>query len=625
MFRKTNPQRPLFTVESRVPQALLSRLKGSWAEHFRHEVLPILMASEEDFSRLYGITGQPNFSVARMLGLCFLQELNAFTDQETLDAFGFDIRWQYALDVTGGEAYLSRRSFVEFRRRLVREDPSMILMRGVFERIGQAAIDKLGISVSEQRLDSTHIESNIHTRGRLSLFQDVIEVFLKSLDEADYAKVPARIRQWHEEESNGWFGMGATERKAKVAQLARYMYQLLECFSQNERVTSGEAYQLLSRLFGEQCEVVKRENESGTDSDGTDSDGYDDGDDDNDGTSSSDAENDGEGKVVIKVKKKFKGAGLQSAFDPDASYGHKGQGYSAHITETCNNPDAPEIITDCEVHGAVRSDMGKASGVLNRLEESDKLPDTLYIDGGYPSVPSTYDIIENRGIELMVPVNRGPLDESVIGREQFEFDDDGYVVSCPEGHPASDHRILSNNSTARTLHAIFDGDICRQCDKLETCPVRAPNHRDKGTSPRNTVGNFRLEITPELRLRDEMFAKQQTTEWKERYKIRSGIEATMSELKRGHGMGKLRVRGLVKVTLAVLCKATACNIKRWNRAAARRRAVSEAVRGSSAAACRLLKLLRLLWCRLLSNERILNISRGIFYFLKFQSVTKIAA
>ena len=47
---------------------------------------------------------------------------------------------------------------------------------------------------------------------------------------------------------------------------------------------------------------------------------------------------------------------------------------------------------------------------------------------------------------------------------------------------------------------------------------------------------------------------------------RSGIEATMSELKRGHGMGKLRVRRASKVCFAVACKVIACNIKRWAKA-----------------------------------------------------------
>jgi hypothetical protein len=229
----------------------------------------------------------------------------------------------------------------------------------------------------------------------------------------------------------------------------------------------------------------------------------------------------------------------------------------------------PEIITDYEVHGAARSDVGKATDVVERLEAADRLPEKLYVDGGYPTAESAYEIVEQRGVELMAPVNRGPMDAGVMGRDRFEFDDGGHVVSCPEGHCAIDHKILSNNSTEKTLHAIFDGEVCRQCPKLEECPVRAPNHRKKGESPRESRGNFRLEITPELRLRDDMLMKQQTNEWKEAYKIRSGVEATMSELKRGYGMNRLRVRGLSRVHFAVVCKVIACNIKRWWRGTTR--------------------------------------------------------
>jgi hypothetical protein len=101
---------------------------------------------------------------------------------------------------------------------------------------------------------------------------------------------------------------------------------------------------------------------------------------------------------------------------------------------------------------------------------------------------------------------------------------------------------------------------------LDRCPVRAPNHRSKGCQARDTVGDFRLEITPEIRLRDQMYSLQQTTEWKNRYKIRAGIEATNSELKRAHGIGRLRVRRIAKVCFAVACKIIACNIKRWAKA-----------------------------------------------------------
>jgi len=155
----------------------------------------------------------------------------------------------------------------------------------------------------------------------------------------------------------------------------------------------------------------------------------------------------------------------------------------------------------------------------------------------------------------------------VAGRDRFHFDPDGHVTRCPEGHTPIDHRILSaSNSTRRSLHAIFDGNLCRSCAMLDRCPVRAPNHRNKGCTAKDTVGDFRLEITPGICLRDQMYALQKTTGWKDRYRIRAGIEATNSELKRTHGIGHLRIRRIVKVCFAVACKVIACNIKRWARA-----------------------------------------------------------
>jgi hypothetical protein len=38
------------------------------------------------------------FSVARLLGLCLLQEWNDMSDQEALDTFSFDVRWRYAVE-----------------------------------------------------------------------------------------------------------------------------------------------------------------------------------------------------------------------------------------------------------------------------------------------------------------------------------------------------------------------------------------------------------------------------------------------------------------------------------------------------------------------------------------------
>jgi hypothetical protein len=142
------------------------------------------------------------------------------------------------------------------------------------------------------------------------------------LDKDRLSRIPKNIRQWYERKPQGWFGLSRDQHNTKLEQLARYAQKLIVLFKSDKEVASSEQYELLVGLFQEQCEI-KGNNKK------------------------------------IKVRNKTKGATLQSAFDPEASYGHKGKGAIAHITETCNNPKKTEIITDYEVHGAARSDMGK--------------------------------------------------------------------------------------------------------------------------------------------------------------------------------------------------------------------------------------------------------------------------
>jgi hypothetical protein len=75
MYKKTSPQQKLFGVDTQLSPSLRNRLGSSWAQLFKFEVLPILFKNEDQYAMLYGNTGRPNFSVARMLGLCLLQEM----------------------------------------------------------------------------------------------------------------------------------------------------------------------------------------------------------------------------------------------------------------------------------------------------------------------------------------------------------------------------------------------------------------------------------------------------------------------------------------------------------------------------------------------------------------------
>lgn len=508
--------------------------------------MPILLRQESAFANLYGETGPPNWSVARMLGILILQEMLDEHDQAALDHLSFDSRWQYALDLTPEDAYLSRRSFVKFRSRLVRADPEMALLRGVFEAIGDAAIEQLGVSIAQQRIDSTHVTSNIRSRGRVFLFARTLELFLRHLLKTDASQMnflPPGLRAWFDArvDAAGWgTSQTSTERTQLLQQLAEWLYAVKTLF-ENEAVSDDEPYQLVVRLLYEHCVL----------------------DDDDDDKPPGDGGAAGGGGVRIRRQGKGSGTSLQSPHDPDAGYSsHKGVGYSVQIVETCGNrlneEHIPEILTDFSVHSAGIRDFGQTMPAVERLTASGRLPDVLYGDSHYTS-GSTILACTARNVSLHSPAGRARLPMDLIGRDRFVFDDEtGDLVACPQGHSPIGHvvRTTSVDRPQKRTAKLAQGN-CTVCPLRGRCVARPPNSKK---------GHWHLDIEPDLRARDANLAAQATDEWRRQYRLRAGIEATNSELKRSHGMRHLRVRRRPRVTLAIAAKLTACNVKRWLRA-----------------------------------------------------------
>ncbi len=97
--------------------------------------------------------------------------------------------------------------------------------------------------------------------------------------------------------------------------------------------------------------------------------------------------------------------------------------------------------------------------------------------------------------------------------------------------------------------AIFSKADCSACPFYDDCPVKGKRAR------RIEWGREKLAIAKRRR-------EATTREFKEKYKIRSGIEATNSELKNKHGAANLKVRGYQRIDLAMTLKSLAVNIKR---------------------------------------------------------------
>jgi hypothetical protein len=547
MYRATDPQLPLLASSNVLSESAKSRLEKSWAHGFALEIMPILLEQEERFAALYSSTGRPNWSVARILGVCLLQEFFGYDDQRALDCMSFDIRWQYALGLGADDTYLSRRSLINFRTRLVEHDPEMTLLKGVFEQVGEAMIERFDISVSDQRVDSTHITSNIRRRGQTALFGKVIHVFARQLKRHSdqwWQALPEPVRQWYDkdvEDIDSWFGPGQ-DKGPSTQEYARWLVMLRDQFAENETVKDWESYEHLLILIRDHIE------ESGDDEPDPPEGGGERGD--------KDELSESKAHPAIKVRKKAKNRGstLHSPFDPDAGLGKKGLGYEVHVVETCNNPDRPEVITAVKVVPANTSDLEMATPLLDELGTMGRQPTKILADAGYVGPPAMERAV-NEDVDLYGPMRRGKLPADTVGREAFEYDNDGNIVRCPQGHEPLRTSLRKYRDEIDVPHTYFDRQLC------DACPIQGQCiSRGYGTNNREVINLNRL------RLRDERLALQKNDDWWEGYSMRAGVEATVSELKRGHGLARLRVRRKPKVTLAVTLKVTACNIKRWLKA-----------------------------------------------------------
>lgn len=542
MFKETDPQGDLFALSNQLPENVRKRLEESWAHGFATRVMPILLEVEDKFAGIYDDnTGRPAWSVARKLGICLLQQWFDCDDQEAVDELSYDVRWQYALGVGPKQAYLSRRSLVQFRSDLVEFDPQMKLVKEVFEQITDEALEELDIEVEQQRADSTQIVSNIQTRGRVWLFGETLMKFLRQLrDEKPDAfnQLPEPLKEWltRRLDGKGWFGRGA-RKHAPIEQLAKWLVGVMRRYETVEEIGEWESYQLVARLVDEHCHLEKDAEK----------------DDAEDGTENGGEAGEIEEQFELRDKPENGGASMQTPHDPDAGFGKKGCGYSVHIVETCYNEKADcELLTGYKVDPANENDWGETPELYNALEEAGWAPDRMFADAGYPTAESLVDA-QKRDSTLHAPASKKRLPDEYVGRQAFEFDENGRVVSCPNDKTPLKHtRRKQKNHDEPVLHAVFEAGDCEGCPFEGKCPARH-SHGDK----------WYVSLSDRLRARDEALASQKEEGWWEAYRIRSGIEATVSEMKRTHGLGQLRVRGKERVDLAVGLKMTACNIKRW--------------------------------------------------------------
>lgn len=540
MFRRTDPQTTFGSLSVLLSPEKIARLeKKHWAGGFRHRALPVLLANEETFRPLFcEDNGRPNKPVAASLGLLILKEMFDLTDEAALDNFEFNTSWQYALDVDPEEAHLCQKTLHNFRVKMsAAEERGTLTYSALFDEIVRAILKDKGLKVGKQRLDSTHIRSNMAVLTRLSLFTHTITAFVKKLNKQHprlFQALPQGIHQRYIEREGYFADSPSSDSRRRLAQCAADVWRLVDRFRGHGSVSGMPSYLRLKRLLEEQCVIE--------DHDPRDPDG------------------DGPEGVPVRPKdpqvEKIPPTSLQGS-DDDATYGHKGKGYQAQVAETCDPENEMQVVTHVSTEGAHQSDQHAPLPVIDDLEQKDCKPNMLLADTNYGRGQNIVDAAA-RGVDLVSP-SCGPkpeADEEEVILNDFTFSGDGQGIEhCPAGYAPTAQGKCGKNGQRRYAH--MDVERCGRCRWLGDCPATW-NERAE---------TMALTWLPSEGATSARRRREQTREFKDAYRLRSGIEATNSEYKRPYGGGCLRVRGSPAVTRTVKFKFMALNIRRWTKPA----------------------------------------------------------
>ena len=517
MHKIVNPQQTrLFDpFDSVLTEKTRKRLLDGWPGVFRHVILE-LMPVDAVSGHFAPTMGRPTKELYSMAGLILLMEFMDWTKLEALDAYSYHTNVHYALNLEPVTHDISKRT-LERHINLFEEDG---LAKATMEKITTTLVEVLGIKIDKQRLDSTHIFSDMASFGRTRLMGVAIKRFLTQIirdSKQDYNSLDESFRQRYAPGINQLFAdtrKDSESRRLLRQQVAEDMHYLIQRFADMDEYTRKNTYKAVERIFYEQCEVHEEK---------------------------------------VFIKKKPGGNVMQNPSDPGASYdGHKGPGYQAQIAETCNTENEVQLITCALPQTAAEADANAVEEVLQDLTANDLMPAELLVDTHYTG-DDNVQLAEEKGVELVGPVPPGSSKSSDDEYEHLNIDDfdideqSEEVVCCPAGHEpqSSEH----NSETGKTKTVMPESD-CSQCEFFEQCPVE------------KIKGQYKLEHTAKQRRLAGRRREQDTEVFRERYKTRGGIEGTNSGLKRKTGLGQLRVRGRPSVFHAIYLKIAGWNILR---------------------------------------------------------------
>lgn len=499
--------------------------KGSLAIRVR-DGLGVLF-TDADFVDLFPVRGKPAWSPGRLVVVLVLQFVEGLTDRQAAEAVRARIDFKYALGLELDDPGFDFSVLSEFRDRLVQADAGRRVLDGVLAAAREKGLLK---TTGRARTDSTHVVSAARELCWLEMVVETLRAALNALARdvpgwlAEVAE-PDWFRHYATRAEDSRFPKARAKRDEVGLRVGADGMRLLEAvFSAGspEQARELEAVEILRQVWVQHFHLA-------------------------------------EGEVRRRdPKDRPPGAiRLVTPHDAEARGSVKRDtcwdGYKVHLTETCE-PDAPNLITNVATTCATVADSVMAEVIHAGLAGRDCLPAEHWVDAGYPNAAQVVAARTQYDVDLQGPIGADTTTQrgSRHGQDAFTIDWDRQQVTCPTGVTSTQWHHRRSQHGLPVIRVRFNPADCRVCPSLRDC-VSSPKAERRELTLRHraehdTVRNARRQ--------------QQTDDWKHRYKIRAGVEGTISQGVQRCGLRRSRYRGLDKTALQHQLTGAAMNLAR---------------------------------------------------------------
>lgn len=504
--------------------------KGTLAMRIRDAIGPLY--TDAQFAGAFSSDGSPAASPAALALVHVLAYAENLSDRQAADQVRARMDWKYLLGLELTDSGFDYSVLSEFRARLVEHGIEEKILEAVLAACTRQGLLRRG---GRARTDSTQVLAAVAQLNRMEFVGQSLKAALEALAAAHpawlAAHISAEVAQRYVDRIDTFrFPKGADSRQRWLVTVGVDGFGLLDAVHADgpDWLTQVPAVQRLQRAWDEQY----LRDEQGV--------------------------RPRQGKDLPAAADR-----LASPYDPDARYGLKRgsgwTGYKVHLSETCD-PDLPHLITNVITTDATVTDTECTAQTHQQLADKDLPPGVHAVDAGYTSAAHIV-AAHQRGIDLLGPVaadttRQGRSHDGCdidLSQRAFAIDWQARTATCPAGRTSANwyqHRKPNGTILTRVQFAAAD---------CNACPLRAAC-----TEAANGRYGRSLTLLPQeqQQVLDQRRSEQTTDAWRQRYKIRAGVEGTISQAVRRTGIRRTRYIGHAKTHLGHLTAATAINIVR---------------------------------------------------------------